>query len=61
MSMDGLGGRSPGGLGQWRGGVHSPPQRLGISDKVSGQRAWREATCELIILGQTIKCLCGGE
>ena len=26
---------------------HSPPQRLGTSDRESGQRAWREAPCEI--------------
>ena len=38
------------------GADHSPPQRLGTSDRVSGQRAWRE-----IGRGRTIKRLCGGE
>ena len=43
-----------------------PPQRLGTSDRVSGQRAWRQAPCKierdlLIGRGQTIQRLCGGE
>ena len=27
--------------------THSPPQRLRTSDRVSGQRAWREAPFEI--------------
>ena len=26
---------------------HSPPQRLGTSDRVSGKQAWRGAPCEI--------------
>ena len=26
---------------------HSPPQRFGTSDRVSEQRAWPEAPCEI--------------
>ena len=40
--------------------IHSPPQRFGTSDRVSRQRAWREASCK-IERGQTNKRLCGGE
>ena len=27
--------------------IHSPPQRLGTSDRESGQGAWREASCKI--------------
>ena len=45
---------------------HSPPQRLGTLDRVSGQRARRKAPCRierslLIGRGETIKRLCRGE
>ena len=27
--------------------THSPPQRLGTLDRVSGQRAWRKVPCKI--------------